>query len=182
MKKRNIAVGLVLAIMGGTVMQSCLGSFGLTNRLLTWNHSIGNKFVNELVFVAFWILPVYEISGLADILVINSIEFWSGTNPMACGTKKIKGEDGRTYLVKCDKKGYTIKDPEGRSIRLDFNADTREWSTMVNGQPVVILAWEDDTHVRVPGYDGQMRTYSVDSEGLYAYQQYALAGGQYACK
>ena len=37
-----------------------------------------SKFVNELVFFAFWILPVYEVSGLADLLVLNSIEFWSG--------------------------------------------------------------------------------------------------------
>ena len=42
--------------------------------MLEWNDQIGGKFVNELVFIAFWILPVYELSAMADILVINSIE------------------------------------------------------------------------------------------------------------
>lgn len=51
--------------------------FSLTNKLLTWNRQVGSKFVNELVFFALWILPVYEVSGLADLLVLNSIEFWA---------------------------------------------------------------------------------------------------------
>ena len=61
---------------------SCIGKFALTHKVLGWNHQISNKFVNELVFVGFWILPIYEISALADLLVINSIEFWSGSNPI----------------------------------------------------------------------------------------------------
>ena len=182
MKKSYIAVALILAL-GCTTLTSCIGSFSLTNRLLAWNKTIGNKFVNELVFVAFWILPVYEISGLADILVINSIEFWSGSNPMACGTTKIQGKDGKEYLVDCDGKGYTITGDDGSSVRLDFNADTREWSTVIDGQPVVFLAWEDDNHVRVPGYDGNMHSYSLDEQGLYAYRHYAAtAGANYAMK
>ena len=66
---------IVLAVVSSLTMSSCIGKFALTNKLLTWNRTIGNKFVNELVFFAFWILPVYEVSALADILVINSIEF-----------------------------------------------------------------------------------------------------------
>ncbi len=76
MKKRLIPVALVAAI-SIPVFTSCIGSFALTNKLLSWNRSIGSKIVNELVFIGFWILPVYEVSALADVLVINSIEFWS---------------------------------------------------------------------------------------------------------
>lgn len=76
MKKCAIRVAAVIAICSSMMFSSCIGSFQLTNKLLSWNNSIGNKFVNELVFFAFWILPVYEVSGLADILVLNSIEFW----------------------------------------------------------------------------------------------------------
>ena len=173
MKKTYIAAGLVAALLSCNVLSSCIGSFGLTNKLLSWNNSIGNKFVNELVFVAFWILPIYEVSGLADILVLNSIEFWSGSNPVAKKTTKIQGQDGE-YLVKCDGKGYTITGPDGVSTRLDFNADTREWSTVIDGQQVVFLTFVDDTHVRVPGYDGKMQTVELSQEGLFAYQNYAV--------
>ncbi|WP_302062895.1 DUF3332 domain-containing protein, partial [uncultured Duncaniella sp.] len=127
MKKRLIPVALVAAI-SIPVFTSCIGSFALTNKLLSWNRSIGSKIVNELVFIGFWILPVYEVSALADVLVINSIEFWSGSNPMASGKKVIDGQDGR-YIVECDGKGYTItSENDGSEVRLDFDMAQQTWS------------------------------------------------------
>lgn len=175
MKKTVLTAGIVATLCGSMLFSSCIGSFSLTNKLLGWNRSIGNKFVNELVFVAFWVLPVYEVSGLADVLVLNSIEFWSGTNPVAQGKKIIEGQNGERYVVECDGKGYTITNPvDGAKIRLDFNTDTREWSTEINGEQVVFLTFVDDTHVKVPTPDGNTITVSTDQAGLYAYQ--AVAG------
>lgn len=75
---------LVCATLSGSVLfSSCIGSFGLWNSLKDWNQGVSNKFVNELIFLAFHIVPVYEIAYLADVLVLNSIEFWSGSNPTA---------------------------------------------------------------------------------------------------
>lgn len=172
MKNKFLTLAIVLALVSGSTLTSCIGSFKLTNKLLTWNRNIDNKFVNELVFVAFWILPVYEVSGLADLLVINSIEFWSGSNPIAKGKKVIEGENGR-YLVDCDGKGYTITGPDGVVTRLDFNADTREWSTMIDGERVVFLAFIDDSHVKVPTNDGRMMVVELSRNGLYAYKSHA---------
>ena len=59
MKRRYLFVGLVLALAGSMVSTSCIGSFALTNKILGWNHTVGNKFVNELVFIAFCIVHVY---------------------------------------------------------------------------------------------------------------------------
>ena len=58
MKKTYLSVALVCLLSASILGSSCIGSFQLTNKLLTWNKQIGNKFVNELVFFAFWILPV----------------------------------------------------------------------------------------------------------------------------
>ena len=133
MKKNVLTVALICTICGALTLPSCIGSFTLTNKLLSWNQQIGNKFVNELVFFAFWILPVYEVSGLADIIVLNSIEFWSGSNPVAKGTKVINGNDGK-YLVKCDGKGYTIKsENDGSIVRLDFDTEEQSWSYSIPG-------------------------------------------------
>jgi hypothetical protein len=65
------------------VQTSCIGSFGLTNKLFDWNNSIGGKFVNALVFFLFLILPVYGITLFIDAIILNTIEFWSGKSPMA---------------------------------------------------------------------------------------------------
>ncbi len=71
MKKTYLSGAVALTLASSLLFSSCIGSFSLTNKLLSWNQHVGNKFVNELVFFAFWILPVYEVSALADILVLN---------------------------------------------------------------------------------------------------------------
>ena len=169
MKKNVLTVALICTICGALTLPSCIGSFTLTNKLLSWNQQIGNKFVNELVFFAFWILPVYEVSGLADIIVLNSIEFWSGSNPVAKGTKVINGNDGK-YLVKCDGKGYTIKsENDGSIVRLDFDTEEQSWSYSIpGGEKHTIFTFVDDTHISHPTTDGTTTTFELSDAGLYA--------------
>lgn len=176
MKKNYLSVALVALLGLSTVTTSCIGSFSMTNRVLSWNQQVGNKFVNELVFFAFWILPVYEVTGLADLLVLNSIEFWSGNNPMAKGTKVIQGEDGR-YLVDCDGKGYTIKsENDGSVVRLDFDADERTWSVdLPDGTSYDLLTFVDDTHVLMPAdAEGNRTLVDISREGVWAYSQQVM--------
>lgn len=171
MKKKILTVAVVTALCGSLCLTSCIGSFQLTNKLLSWNRNISNKFVNELVFIAFWILPVYEVSGLADILVLNSIEFWSGTNPVAQGKYKIEGKNGELYLVECDGKGYTVTNTvDDSTFRFDFNDETSEWSVDIDGQSYVFMTFIDDNHVKLPLADGSSIVVSTDEAGLYAYQ------------
>lgn len=173
MKKRLIPVALLAAI-SIPVFTSCIGSFALTNKLLSWNNTIGSKVVNELVFIGLWILPVYEVSALADVLVINSIEFWSGSNPMACGKKMIDGHDGR-YLVECDGKGYTItSENDGSTVRLDFDMAEQTWSVaMPDGESYDFMTFVDDSHVKMPTADGKGMIVDLTEEGLLAYRAQA---------
>lgn len=173
MKKRLIPVALIAAI-SIPVFTSCIGSFALTNKLLSWNKSIGSKIVNELVFIGFWILPVYEVSALADILVINSIEFWSGSNPMASGKKVIDGQDGR-YIVECDGKGYTItSENDGSEVRLDFDMAQQTWSVaMPSGENMEFMTFVDGSHVKMPTADGKGIIVELSDDGLLAYRAQA---------
>ncbi|MDE6271171.1 MAG: DUF3332 domain-containing protein [Muribaculaceae bacterium] len=171
MRKTYLSVAIVCLLGASLMGSSCIGSFQLTNKMLNWNRQIGNKFVNELVFFAFWILPVYEVSALADLVVLNSIEFWSGENPVAQGKSIIEGNDGR-YIVDCDGKGYTItSESDGSVVRLDFNSEDRSWSVNAGGEKHTILTFVDDTHVSVPGIDGDMHTVELSQQGVYAYRQ-----------
>lgn len=174
MKKKYLSVAVVLALCASMLSTSCIGSFALANKLLAWNQTVGNKFVNELVFFAFWVIPVYEISALADVLVCNSIEFWSGNNPVAQGTKVIDGQDGR-YLVECDKTGYTITSENDQSVvRLDFDKSDNSWSVSVNeGESYKLMTFVDDTHVKMIAPDGGMQIVELSQAGVYAYQQMA---------
>lgn len=169
MKKKFLTVGVVLTVCASLSMSSCIGSFALTSRVLNWNEQIGSKFVNELVFFAFWVLPVYEVTALADLLVINSIEFWSGNNPVTAHTQAIDTEQGR-YLVDCDGEGYTITfEPTGEQTRLDFDKEEQTWSVELNGESVPFMTMVDDNHVKMATPDGDMRLVELSEQGVMAY-------------
>ena len=172
MRKYNIAVAAIL--LGGASMTftSCIGSFTLTKRVLSWNNQVGNKFVNELVFFAFWILPVYEVTSLADMLVLNSIEFWSGNNPMEASVKAIDTDHGR-YLIKCDGRGYDIVcQATGETTRLDFNFNTQTWSfENKDGEMIPFMTFIDDSHVKMITPDGDFHPYELSQNGVMAYME-----------
>ena len=71
---------------------SCVGSFSLFNKLSAWNRdATGNKLLNELIFLV--ISPAYAVCSVADVLVLNTIEFWSGSNPVGRNVSEtIKGQ------------------------------------------------------------------------------------------
>lgn len=74
-----------IALIVATAMLTspgCFGSFALTRQLHRWNAQIGEQWTNEFVFLGCIILPVYPISTLGDAIIFNSVEFWSGSNPL----------------------------------------------------------------------------------------------------
>lgn len=171
---KKVILTVAAAALLTTSLSSCMGKFALTKNLYSWNEQISNKFVNEVVFVAFWILPVYEVCSLADLLVLNSIEFWSGDNPMTASTKVIDTDNGR-YLVKCDGKGYDIKlESTGESYRLDFAQETQTWSLEYDGKEYPLMTFVDDTHVSVPVPGGDWQTVELSQAGVMAYKANAM--------
>lgn len=180
MKKTKLTLAIAITLACSMTFSSCIGSFALTNKVLSWNNQIGSKFVNELVFVAFWILPVYEISAIADVLVINTIEFWSGSNPVSANsTKVVDGKDAR-YLVQQDSKGYTIKNlNDNTEVRFAFDATDNSWSVEANGESHKFMTFVDDSHVKMLTPTGDFQTYELSQAGVYAYQQ-VVSGSNFA--
>lgn len=168
MKKITLSAAILATVASSLTLSSCIGSFSLTRQVIDWNKQVGSKFINEVVFFALWVVPVYEVTFLCDVLVINSIEFWSGTNPLTASTKVIESEQGR-YLIACDGRGYTVTfEPTGQSVRLEFADDT--WSVVTEDGAYELLTFLDPSHVRVPAPDGTRSVVSLDQEGLMAYR------------
>lgn len=166
-KLKNFSVALVLAGMACS-MTGCIGNFELTNSVLAWNKKIGPKFLNEVVFVAFWILPVYEVTGIADLLILNSIEFWSGKNPVTASVKAVDTDHGR-YLIACDGKGYTVThQPSGQSTRLEFIEESATWAVEKDGVLMPFMSYVDDTHIKAIMPDGDTRTIDLSDPVLTA--------------
>lgn len=170
MKKRYLTVATLALVASSLTFTSCIGSFQLTHRVLNWNNQVSSKFVNELVFIAFWILPVYEVTSLADLLVLNSIEFWSGNNPVTASVKAVDTEQGR-YLIACDGKGYTVTfEPTGEQMRLDFIEESDTWALNIDGKQYPFMTFIDDTHVKMISPSGEMIPVELSDNGLMAYR------------
>ena len=179
MRKKHLIVATVVALSASMMMQSCIGSFALFNKVKSWNDQVGDKFVNEIVFVAMWILPVYELSFAADLFILNSIEFWSGTNP-ALAENKVQVIDGKDaqYLVASNEDGYVITNMETKQeTRFNFNAKDNSWSLENNGQEVTLFTFVDDNHVSVLSRDGNYTTVELSQQGVLAYQELVGIGG-----
>mgnify|MGYP000880513716 FL=1 len=160
---------LVCAMLSGSVLfSSCIGSFGLWNSLKDWNQGGSNKFVNELIFLAFHIVPVYESAYLADALVLNSIEFWSGSNPTASigEVKTVQGENGE-YLVKTNENGYTItKKGEDKSVDLVYNKENNTWNAVADGQSFELVKMNEDGTAVLSLQNGTSMTVTPDAQGI----------------
>lgn len=169
MKIKKLLIPFALLLVASLSFQSCIGSFSLTNKVLTWNRNVNNKFVNELVFFAFWVLPVYEVTAAADLLVINSIEFWSGNNPLEANNKVIKTEDGN-YQILADEKGYRITTPEGKQMIFDFDSTTQTWSfCWEDSEKTPLLKFKDGNHVEMLNIDGNFVDIELSPAGVDSY-------------
>ena len=184
MKKNRFTLVAAFALSGTILFSSCVGSFGLFNRVSSWNQSVGNKFVNELVFLAMNIIPVYGVAYLADALVINSIEFWSGSNPMANvgDVKKVKGENGN-YLVETLENGYSItKEGEKATMDLIYNKEANTWNVVADGESTEILKMNNDGTAQMYLPNGETMTVTLDAQGTLAARQMTMNGLLFAAR
>jgi hypothetical protein len=126
---------------------SCIGSFHLTKNLYDWNkNEVGGKWGQELVFLAFIILPVYELALLADGIVLNSIEFWTGSNPLAMKqgeteTKIVQHGDD-VYQLTAQKNLIHVEiiggENSGETGEFRFSEQEQTWSFKGNGLEYIL--------------------------------------------
>ncbi len=170
MKKIKLSVYAILLAGAAMGLNSCIGSFALTNQLLNWNRSLGNKFLNELVFIAFSIAPVYLGAVTIDTCVLNLVEFWSGSNPMSASTKIVKsGED--TYRIDCSGHGYTITSlTTGDKLNMEFNEKTQTWAVAnENNELIPFMTFVDADHVKMIMPNGEYKVVELSQQGVMAY-------------
>lgn len=171
MKKYFFSVATVIALSSSILFSSCIGSFNLSRKLLSWNQTIDSKFANEVVFIAFWIVPVYEVCMLADILVINSIEFWSGDNPVEAGIiKKVQGKDG-IYTVETLENGYHIENESGEEMNLVYDKDSNTWSAVTANETKKLIKFEDKDNAIVYLPNGEEKKVELSESGVLAFKQ-----------
>jgi len=169
MKKRffNLAVATMAGVF---IFSSCIGPFNLSSKLLAWNQTVDNKFVNAILFVV--LTPAYAVTLVGDALLFNTIEFWSGKNPIEAGiVKKVQGENG-IYTVETLENGYNIKEENGEESQFIYDKETNTWSLVSNGESTKLISiGEDNKSAIVYLPNGEERNVELSNEGVLAFRQ-----------
>ena len=157
---------IVCALLLTGMLAGCYGSFNLTRKVWKWNGGVGDKCVNELVFLVCNIVPVYGAAGFIDVVVLNSIEFWGGNNPMNSENMQpanVKGDDGTTVTFNAQDKVMEI------TTTVPGKGETIYRVARENGQSVVM---DKDNNVLVrciAGTDGGMTLLDAQGNVLHTY-------------
>jgi hypothetical protein len=102
MRNRTIALIGSLAVVSVTA-SACIGRMAVTREVSKFNLSVTDeKWGRELTFFVLHVIPVYPLAYMADIWIVNSLEFWTGENPVSgedrlarAGERRIeRGADG----------------------------------------------------------------------------------------
>jgi len=132
---KKLVCAVALAAFTCVSVGGCYGKYALWHAVHQWNGSIGNKFLASLVhFVFNWIVPVYGIASFVDVLILNVIEFWTGSNPMAMG-------DTYEETDAAGNKVYAVKNPDGTlSVTLtDATGNTADFMLVRSGNTVSVV-------------------------------------------
>lgn len=146
--RKIVALAVIASFMSMTT--ACYGPFNLTRNVYHWNSEIkgsgevSEKWMKELVFFGMIIIPVYMFSALLDAFIFNSMQFWTGNNPI----KVSRGPDGHIQEVQ-------LRD---QTIHVAWSDDHRSAALTYRQQGGIIktaLIVEDGTGYRLLNGGGQ---------------------------
>jgi len=153
MKKhaRLISITLVSALLLIS-LSGCFGNFALTRKAYQFNESVGDKWVQQVVFWIMNIVPVYYAAGVLDVVLFNTVEFWTGSNPVTMnpgqevikyaatenGDFQIKISQNRIYMIQ------TSGANSGAAMEMNFNPETNSWYLSSNGQTHKIARMDNE--------------------------------------
>jgi len=130
---RKFVFCLVLVSFMG-VSTACYGPFNLTRNVYQWNSNIkgssevNEKWMKEFVFFGMIIIPVYMFSALLDAFIFNSIQFWSGSNPVKADDA---GGDGATRVVRLGGLTVTMAESDrGTAVTYERNGIVERRATI----------------------------------------------------
>jgi len=152
-------VAMSMALLFATSSFSCYGKFMLTRKIYTWNGTLGNKWVNSIMMWVLMIVPVYGIGSIVDFLVLNTIEFWTGNNPMAMGP----GEK-ETQLVAANGNEYEMTASQNRMEIVQLTGDDAGKTTILTYRPLE-KAW----YVNVQGEEKKVAQLRPSEDQLIEY-------------
>ena len=129
-KLTSMAMIVILLTIG---LSGCFGNFAATRKVYDFNKNFGDKWMNQIMFWVLSWIPVYEAAGIADLLIFNTVEFWTGSNPiaMAPGEEQIKyaSQDGKDFKITIRQNQVIVEDMDnlGQELELSYKPMEKAW-------------------------------------------------------
>jgi hypothetical protein len=115
------ALVLGLAAIFFTTAAGCFGKFRAMNAVYDFNRTAtSNGIVRSLLFFAMtFIIPAYEVAFLIDWIVLNTLDFFNGTNQVAV---KDLPDGSKVEMAKVDADTVRVRkvDPAGKETSFDI--------------------------------------------------------------
>ena len=134
--RKGVVCLVLVSFMG--ISTACYGPFNLTKNVYRWNSGIkgsgevNEKWMKEFVFFGMIIIPVYMFSALLDAFIFNSIQFWSGDNPVKASEL---GDDGQTKMAQVgDLTMRWAATSEGATVTYERHGIVERRATIVSSQ------------------------------------------------
>ncbi len=136
MKKRFVSFMLTLILLFSALfMQGCYGSYPLFKKVNKLVGDIDGRWGSTAVNVICWVFGVYGVILLVDLLVLNTVEFWTGSDPLAMneGESEMQVVEyrGDLYRITATKNRFDVYCIEGsrkgQSASLVYDPETRVW-------------------------------------------------------
>lgn len=176
MRKVNIFFLACFFLVLSIGQSGCYGPFKLTKNLHEWNSTVGSKFVNALVFFAFIIVPVYGVTVFIDGVVLNTIEFWTGDNPITMGENdkdvQVVKKDGNKYRITATKNKFHIEQLQGENkgdtAELIFDPENSSWNLKDGNKELqkLIQVNEEANLIQIYKPNGQILTFDQNTTNL----------------
>jgi hypothetical protein len=176
MRKIKKTAVIALFISTGFLMSNCFGSFELVRKVYDWNDGVSeNKFVKTLLFYAMSFIPIYGIAVLVDVVILNLVEFWSGTNPLAMNEgeseEQLFAKNGTQYKMVATKNQFTVTTMSGSKTgdveRLRFDTENLTWYLESEENCLALMSFEGKDHeiLRVHNSIQGDITYALNTDG-----------------
>ena len=193
---KTLSKTFLIAALGATLITQtgCFGTFALTRKTYEFHDGITNsKFVKSLLY---WIPGglVYAATLFIDTIILNLIEFWSGSNPISMNEgdheMQLVTYNGDEYRIDATKNTFTTTQLTGEKageVRvMKFDTETLTWKytdSRVADQPIMTFLDDQANNVRVYTDNGyaDMATIDLQHSATLAAKLSACAPEALAC-
>jgi hypothetical protein len=145
-----IAMGMICTLLFTT---GCFGKFAVVKMVYKFHDSVAGDDMQGKVIKSLLLLlvghAVYGLSAVADVLLFNVIEFWTGSNPLAMNAHQketqIVEHNGIKFQITATQNKFEVKQlngvTKGLSQSLSFNPTELAWYNTSNGASTKLIQY-----------------------------------------